>query len=722
MCFVFNCHAQKKTNPLNEQDTAAINNAAKNTIKSLFETLGFITDPSYSPEDKKVFMEKAFTTDEKIFIDRKRAQVEDDHNPKTTYHSDANVPMEAGDYLNILSTSCKVAEGGNNDAAYNINWLSCVKNISGRYIIKVRYSQQFNFIFVDSPSLKYQRVIREADLFAQKTENNTWRTYINSIYLFDTSFASTDNQNCTPISNSLEATIGDTLATSQNDIAHYKYLLEKGAKAIVSKKYIDAYVALKSAARVAQFTKPAKELISRLYVTIAKSGVENPDNYLSDKLQKQAQDYEDIFRYKDALHYYTLAFALSPANNGLSNRIDNLNEKLEQYKSKGLLYTSGLYKQAIDGYQEMLNDVDNTNNPYLYMHMANCYARLFDKKNAEAFYAKAIKLGPDLPEVYDAFACYQIEKKYPDFKKAYESYINELNSILDKEDPATDDVYSKIAYCKGYMLFQNNDFMAAADSLASALKYAPYNAEAQVMLGRCKLETNKKSEAIECFKKAIFANSLSGEAYFWLGISYWGATEEGKDYTRLAIKCLRQAVALKNTNGFYELELGKKLMLHKTADSTTDDFLPEAITCFSKCIGFDSATYQQALIARGECYSRLGRYAEANDDFKFVDTNCLSNKLFYNDLGFMELKTGNNQAALYYFNKNAYSNPIAMLGMGETLYLNNTTNPDKEVYLSWFRKALSYGVAHDLVKTDATLNLLTKGDKSFRKLLKSYGY
>jgi tetratricopeptide (TPR) repeat protein len=714
--------AQKNRFNLSEQDTSYINRAAKNTIKAFFETMSFITDPSYGPDDKKVFMDKSFTTEDKIFVDRKKSQIEDDHNPHVTSHSNNVFPLQAEEYLNIVSTTCR---SENTDAPYVINWVSCVKKIAGRWVVKVRYTQTLNFIYSDSAALKYEKVTREAILFAQKTEAQVWKTYINSIGFLDTANIADDNLNCINITNSLETAYADTESSRQTDRPYFDYLLKKGTQSILSKNYLDAYISLKKAAKAPQTAKRAKELITNnLYTVMAKNGVENPDNYLADKLQKLAREMADLFRTREALLYYSYAYALNPSNSGLGNHLEDMSTKLENENKMQLLYAKGVYTQAISEYTAALADEENKKNPFLHMWLAKCYAKINDNRNADKYFNKAIKLDPNAQEIYHAQAEFYKDRQNPDFKKAYQAYVNELNHADDKNNPNCNAINSNITFCMGMTAFNNNDFYYAADSFRSAIKFNRNSKEAFVMLGRSESAINRTVEAITSFKDAIKLDNQYGEAYYRLGVTYWSATVAfiDKDYSAQAIEALRQAVSIDATNGEWNLDLGMRLLRHRTADSSTYKFYSEAIKCFSNCIKYDSIRANQAHIARGKCYYALGKYQEALEDYQKVDTNCLSNILFYNELGFILLKSGKYAEAKYCFNKNAIQNSRAMLGMGEAIYLTDVSNPNKEDYYVWFRRAFNNGVSHEFVNNEEVIAQLTKSDKAFKKLRKLYAY
>jgi tetratricopeptide (TPR) repeat protein len=715
---------QKKAVAVSERDTAAINDAAKNALKQFFLTLYFITDPSYSSEDKKVFIDKTFTTEDKIFTDRKKAQIEDDHNPAVLGGNGDEMALSAEDYLNTLSVGCKSTDNNN---VYNISNISCVQKVAGRLAVKIRYTQQFFFQYEGDEKSSYPKVIREAVFFVQRDSRHAWRAYINNVYFFDTS--KTPTADCVPVTDVLGEVATDSLTPER--LAHFRYLQEKGTRAILAKSYVEAYYCLKSASMAPALTTPCKNLISdRLYVTMLKNGIENQDAFLADGLQKKAQDLEEAYRYRDALTYYGFAYALSPTNLGLYNRINALEDKNEGFEKATGYFNNGLYARAKDEAIRMLQDAENKKNPYLFDLLARSYVHLNNYKSAEVAYDAALKLDPGTASIYiNQSECYR-QSPNPDYGKAYEALVNAMN-LTDPADPAAAGIKSDMVLCKGLAAFRRGDFTGAADSFElaantfeSAVSLNPKNVDAFIMAGKCLMELGRPADAVRNYERAIGVDPKCGRAYYLLSVAYrnlYLKSNNPADAT-LALTHLKTAAALDRANGTWNMELGVALMHHHAGDSTSADFLADAVNAFSNCILFDSVTMNSAFMFRGECYFSLGQPERAREDFEKVDTNCLPDKTFFNDLGFMYLKANKPDSALLYFNRNADKNGRAMYGKGEAIFLNNLYNATSEPYLVWFEKAFRAGLSHDLVAHDAVMALISKKDKSVRKMKKSYGY
>ena len=720
-----NSFGQKKTTVLSERDTASINNAAKASLKQFFLTLYFISDPSYSSEDKRTFIEKTFTTEDKIFTDRKKAQIEDDHNPASIGSVGSESSLNAEDYLNALSVACKSVDNNN---IFTISHISCVHKVAGRLAVKVRYTQQFFFQFEGDEKTEYPKVLREAVFFVQRDTRHTWRAYINNIYFLDTSRMPQSSE-CVPVIDVLGDVATDSLTPEKT--ALFRYLMEKGTRAILSKSYVEAYYCLKSASLAPALTKQCKDLISdRLYVTMLKNGIENQDAFLADGLQKKAQDLQETFRYREALAYFGFAYALNPTSLGLYNRINALEDKNDAVEKVAGLFNNGIYARAKDEAIKMLQDQDNKKNPYLFVLLAKSYERLNNYKSAEVAYDAALKLETTVPSIFVDQSEFFRNSPNPDYGKAYEALVNAIN-LTDPADPATAGIKSEMALCKGLAAFSRGDFTGAADSFElaantfeSALTLNPKNVDAFVMAGKCMMELGRPADAIRNYERAVAVDPKCGRAYYLLSVAYHSLylkTNNGSD-VELAIRHMRSATHLERTNGAWNMELGVALMHHQAGDSTAADYMPEAITAFSNCILFDSVTTNSAFIYRGECFFALGQFENAREDFEKVDTTCLPDKTFFNDLGFMYLKANKPDSALLYFNRNADKNGRAMYGKGEAIFLNNLYNATSEPYLVWFEKAFRAGLSHDLVVNDAVMSLISKKDKSVRKMKKSYGY
>jgi len=720
LCYKVSNAQSRKGTILTEQDTTLINLSARNTIKSFFETIYFVTATGFNADDKKIFVEKSVTTDDKIFVDRKSAQIEDDHSPGATSSNGSTLSIE--DYLNTLMTTCKSDENNNQ---YTITWISCIKKISGRLLVKIRYNQEFRMSYIDSASLKFSKVAREAILVVQHDENNGWKTYISNISFFDTSAIAGDYENCVTISNILEGNAKSGNYFRKRDKEECAYLFKKGKDYLETKKWADAFYCLKIAGRFPDYTQRCKDIIrQKLYPAIVRGGFENPDNFLSDQLQKKASELEDAYRLKEALSFLYMSYSLTPINLALGNRIEVLEEKLAVINQAEQLYKNGFYQNAADKYKSLLGEQQNKKNPFLFIGLANCYHKLKNEKDAEILFLAAEAIDPNSDYVYSQAAKYYLSIPRPDYQVACESYLKAAILIADSTDPVYAETKSNFYLAKGIQEFANRNYNKAIDFFNMALKMDDMNSAAFVMSGRSYCELNNIEKAISALDSAISIDENFGEAYYYRGIAYHKGVQSMKRsyFEDQSLADFRKAVNIERNNSLWNLELGRALMNNVSVEQGSESSLDEAIGCFNICISEDSLCRQQALIDRGECYYIKGDYANAKRDFELVDTSLLSDKLFYNDLGLLSLKVNDLSKAKYYFAKNINTSSLAMYGMGEITYVNNTATDASDDYQIWFRKAFYSGISHYLVMNDPMITMITNKDKKFKKMKASLGY
>ena len=70
---------------------------------------------------------------------------------------------------------------------------------------------------------------------------------------------------------------------------------------------------------------------------------------------------------------------------------DLLDKALELFKNRK-------YKEAIDAFQVVLENEDES--AEIYNNIGVSYSNLADYKNAETYFNKALKLNPNLPQIY----------------------------------------------------------------------------------------------------------------------------------------------------------------------------------------------------------------------------------------------------------------------------------------------------------------------------------
>ena len=712
---------QKKGETITEKDDEAIKSSAKKTFSDFMMLLNNVTSADMGQDDKAILINGAFEGNGKIFSYRDAA-IEDDYNPSIT--ASGTPPSDAAKYLNSLMTFYKYEES-NDTVIYDIREVSCVKRGSGgKKYIKVYYAQKFPGKYLGSDtSLHYTRVLRVADMTViPDPEKKTWKTYISNIDFLDSSKVD-DRQNCITVIHGTD--ISDTVIITEKNDAYYNYLVEKSKKNIKENKYIDAYVAVREAKVSDKYSKVSADIMKELFKKIEKTNIEsgNPDihsaeDYLNRRLIEKGNQLRTEFRYFDALKCYRYALELNPETKGLNNTIAEMYDKIDALEQLKSLYEKGIYDQAIKSYKKEISTPENTKNPYLYVGLAQCYAKIpSEEQKATANFDKAINIDHTNPEIYLIQGRFYEHKENPDYEQAYKSFVNAVNNVEDKENPELDVIYSEISFCKGLAEFYHDNTLQALDSFNSALSLNPYNTELLCYIGRCHYQLKDPKKAEKYFKQAIKLNSRLGEAYYWLGKVYCIANLYIKgDYSEMAIDNFKEAIAIEPHNAEWNLELAKRLMMKGYEQ---ENYI-EAIGYFTTCIENDSMFAQEAFRNRAKCFYYLGKYDEAYKDYKNIYNENLLDSSYYSCLGFIHLKTGNLPEARKCFSS-AITSADAMLGMGETVYLQDVGTKDKDQYMQWFRKAFSSGISHDFVNNDATVRQLTK-DKDFRKLRKAYGY
>jgi Tfp pilus assembly protein PilF len=159
------------------------------------------------------------------------------------------------------------------------------------------------------------------------------------------------------------------------------------------------------------------------------------------------------------------------------------------------LSNEGKFDEAILKFEEVLKEVPKCTECYVNIGQVKSLKK--DYEGAEAAFKQALTLNPDAAEAYNGLATvYNAQKK---FKEA-----QAMSAEASKRAPAgAGGGNADTLYNQGVIAWNANDFTAASESFAAAIKANPNHAESHFMLGRAYLNLGKLPEAAAEFQAYV---------------------------------------------------------------------------------------------------------------------------------------------------------------------------------------------------------------------------
>jgi tetratricopeptide (TPR) repeat protein len=159
------------------------------------------------------------------------------------------------------------------------------------------------------------------------------------------------------------------------------------------------------------------------------------------------------------------------------------------------LSNEGKFDEAVLMFEEVLKEVPKCTECYVNIGQVKTLKK--DYEGAEAAFKQALTLNPEAPEAYNGLATvYNAQQK---FKEA-----QAMSAEASKRAGASGaGGNADTLYNQGVIAWNANDFTAASESFAAAIKANPNHAESHFMLGRAYLNLGKLPEAAAEFQAYV---------------------------------------------------------------------------------------------------------------------------------------------------------------------------------------------------------------------------
>lgn len=216
-----------------------------------------------------------------------------------------------------------------------------------------------------------------------------------------------------------------------------------------------------------------------------------------------------------------------------------------------------------------------------------------------------------------------------DYDKAVKSFQKALDTSLGKIGAEEID----ICYYKAAAQFAKKDYDGAIETYTSLIDYDKENANAYYLRGSVYLDTDKKDKAFKDYKNAVKYAGREYEIYegIYENLTNKGETEEAKNY-------LKKALDIKPKDGADYAEQGHVYYL-------LEDYT-QAKSSLDRAIDKDDKT---ALLYLAEVYNATDQQEQGQALLEsYVKENAKDSEAL-NTLGMMQMKDGNYEDALKYF-------------------------------------------------------------------------
>lgn len=407
--------------------------------------------------------------------------------------------------------------------------------------------------------------------------------------------------------------------------------------------------------------------------------------------------------YETALEY--LEIYLASSRYGM-NREDN-------YQVAYTYYMNDLYEQAIQYFQNVINEKDSLSQN-AYYHLADCYLETGQKEYASNAFLSAYKLdyNEDIKENalfnYAQLSLEVARDPYNESIKSLEKYINEypnsdrieeaynllvqlflsthnykaaLESIEKIKSRSTEleKAYQKITFYRALELYNNGLYYDAIDLFKRATKYdydEKLTAKANYWIGESFYRLGKYWGALKYFNEFVRSPHATGisfysRVYYNLGYTYFKRDDfsDAANYFKKFIDTDRQNINLQNDA---LLRLGDCYFINKRYTT--------AIDYYDKALQLGQADIDYGLFQKGMAQGALGEFKEKIETLNRLvkhhrGSPYVDNALF--ELGLTEQNLDDSRNALVYFDKLTRQYPQsnlarkAMLKIGLIYYNNN---------------------------------------------------
>ncbi len=419
--------------------------------------------------------------------------------------------------------------------------------------------------------------------------------------------------------------------------------------------------------------------------------------------------YVDEKRYAEAGPDFAKVLKGNPAP-GYVTRMDSVRKSM--YAEGQEAIRSGQVKAGIDrftkaiavssNYTEALND------------RGRAYASLKEYPQAVADFTTSLRHDPNNWRTYDLRAeIFGILREYPravdDYRRSFALNSNHLRAKLGEASALLNlrkfnDALAPLRYLKTEQKRLRKEYPAAVCR------------DAFHALGRCEVGLRQYEEAVEDFGTALDFDENFGAGYFDRGAAY----EALQRYDRAADDYQR-AIARYPDLPTFHLALGG--VLEKKADFTG------AVAAYGDVLRTDSARRVKApaLLHRGTCFYKLGRYAEALADFQ--QPALQADSTHYGPDGWLTtgltyLHAGQADAGLPYLTRCLAVPAYAAQASYATACAHLLKGNEPEA-LTWFERAFrGKEISLAYVKNDRLLGSVNKDfrqkNKPFAELLEKY--
>ena len=209
---------QKRQKSITEDDETAIKTAASKTLYNFFGLINYISSSDNADPDKNTYIQTAFSGNDKIFISKTDAKVEDDWDPGVTTTS--GPASNAIDYLAYVE-NFYVGKDINDTVSWsNMSESPVLADHHGRKYIKIYYDQLFRGKFKTHPEIPYTTVKRVAELTVYTDPvTSEWRANINFISFYDSTAGTSIDTNFVTVEKSVLA-VGQPAVKDYADEQH----------------------------------------------------------------------------------------------------------------------------------------------------------------------------------------------------------------------------------------------------------------------------------------------------------------------------------------------------------------------------------------------------------------------------------------------------------------------------------------------------------------------
>ncbi|HXB45545.1 MAG TPA: tetratricopeptide repeat protein, partial [Puia sp.] len=641
------------------QDSITVNDAleikyrAKSLIESdLRDLMNGVSDVNAGANDVNEMIANSYSNKtKKIFLSKENI-IEDDINPNF-HSSNKTSDLKVEQYFKELDLKYKKSDG--QSIVFVDISVSNVKKTKLLYV-KVYFSSIFKnpHKYIDTAYAINNRV---AEINLEKVDNK-WVAYISSIRFY--SPADTINDNSTDIQLVREkGATGGAVTLDSASLAAQQKSLEEKLKQAKDKELIDdekkereqflSYINMgdkasdqndfngaldyyKKAGDLRPYDNLVRGKINSVYKKKDQSSITNEQ--LFQGYMHQALLAEREREYEKAINFYDQAFEKKPEERSKNDaHVNGLRKIFRDMSVLEAKYKSGLYKETIKEYKDLIKKNENVSDYYL--GMAKCYDKLNDfsksLKNYQLAIEKdsrnleAIRLEADLykrnKDLFNALGDYKSYLSISKENSAIYDSIAKLNILTNNDvgqaiqvlsDGITVNPKSGQLYLdRGLFWIDKKNYKNAIDDFSNVIDLNSNDAFAYYSRGRCQLSVNHVDLAAKDFESArqngLNASYIKNIQTFADHLFNQASQKFDKGEKDSAIKMIDMAIAVDPYNSAYHFSRGEYYF--------SINNYKEAIHSYDEAVRLNSS-YADAFYKRGLSYYHLADYKTALKDFK----------------------------------------------------------------------------------------------------------